>query len=189
MATASDETTDVPSRYIVGIDLGTTNSAVAYVDTLAGDGSAESAAARRVRTFAISQLVAPGVVEARETLPSFHYQRASGELPAGAMRLPWTRDDGQFAVGVFARNHGAIVPGRLIASAKSWLCHSGVDRMAELLPWHGAADVARLSPVEVSARYLAHIARRGTTNLPSFRWKSRMSCSLCRHRSMKLLAS
>ncbi len=73
------------------------------------------------------------------------------------MRLPWTRDDGQFAVGVFARNHGAIVPGRLIASAKSWLCHSGVDRMAELLPWHGAADVARLSPVEVSARYLAHI--------------------------------
>lgn len=156
MTTSPDETTDVPSRYVVGIDLGTTNSAVAYVDTMAGDGSAESAA-RRVRTFAIPQLVAPGVVEARETLPSFHYQRAEGELPAGAMRLPWMREDGQCAVGVFARNHGAIVPGRLIASAKSWLCHAGIDRMAELLPWHGASDVERLSPVEVSSRYLAHI--------------------------------
>ena len=103
------------------------------------------------------QLVAPGVVESRETLPSFHYQRAAGELAAGALRLPWSKDEPDYAVGAFARNQGAIVPGRLIASAKSWLCHSGVDRLAELLPWHGAADVERLSPVEVSARYLAHI--------------------------------
>ena len=60
-------------------------------------------------------------------------------------------------VGVFARDHGAAVPGRLVVSAKSWLSHGGVDRTAPLLPWHGAADVSKLSPVEVSRRYLAHI--------------------------------
>lgn len=138
-----------PPRYIVGIDLGTTNSAAAYADT--------ADAAPAVQTFAVPQLVAPGVVEARETLPSFHYQRGADELAAGALRLPWSRQDSDYCVGTFARDHGALVPGRLITSAKSWLCHAGVDRLAELLPWHGAADVERLSPVEVSARYLAHI--------------------------------
>ena len=140
---------NAPSRYVVGVDLGTTNSAVAFVDT--------SQPRWSVQTFAVPQLVAPGVVEARETLPSFHYQRAAGELAAEGLRLPWSRENPDHAVGVFARDQGANVPGRLIASAKSWLCHSGVDRLAELLPWHGAPDVDRLSPVEVSGRYLAHI--------------------------------
>lgn len=137
------------SRYLVGIDLGTTNSAVAYVDT------AESPP--RVRTFAVPQLVAPVEVEARETLPSFHYEAASGEFAAGALALPWSERDRGYAVGFFARDHGTSVPGRLIASAKSWLCHPGVDRTAQLLPWHGAPDVERLSPVEASARCLEHI--------------------------------
>ena len=137
-----------PSRYLVGIDLGTTNSAVSYVDT--------SEDVWRVRTFATPQLVDAGQVEARETLPSCHYQPASGELAAGALRLPWSREVPASAVGCFARDYGARRPGRLITSAKSWLCHSGVDRTAELLPWHGAADVERLSPVEVSARFLRH---------------------------------
>lgn len=144
-----DEPSDSPSRYVVGIDLGTTNSAVAFVDT--------AAEVWRVETFAVPQLVAAGVVEARETLPSFHYQRGAGEFSVGALRLPWTSGDPDSAVGVFARDQGANSPGRLIASAKSWLCHSGVDRLAELLPWHGAPDVERLSPVEASGRYLAHI--------------------------------
>lgn len=140
---------EVPSRYLVGIDLGTTNSSCAYVDT--------SEKAWTVRDFLIPQLVAPGVVEARETLPSFHYQAATGEFPSGSLRLPWSTDDPSFAVGLFARDHGAAVPARLIVSAKSWLCHPGVDRTAGLLPWHGAPDVDRLSPVDVSSRYLAHI--------------------------------
>lgn len=148
-ARAAAGTLATPSRYVVGIDLGTTNSAVAYVD------SAE--APWRVRTFAVPQVVAAGQVEARETLPSFHYQPATGELPAGALKLPWNRQEPTHAVGFFARDHGALVPGRLIGSAKSWLCHSGVDRTAELLPWHGAPDVEKLSPVEASSRYLAHI--------------------------------
>ena len=162
MTSSANDTTESPSRFVVGIDLGTTNSAVAFVDT----GTDSANVSRRVRTFAVPQLVASGVVEARETLPSFHYQRAPGELAAGALRLPWHDEEPDFAVGVFARNQGASVPGRLIASAKSWLCHSGVDRLAELLPWHGAADVERLSPVEVSARYLAHIRAAWNHHFP-----------------------
>lgn len=140
---------DTPSRYCVGIDLGTTNSAVAYVDA--------NEERWQVRTFAVPQIVAPGEVEARETLPSFHYEAAASEFAPGAFALPWGAKDRNYAVGFFARDHGTASPGRLIASAKSWLCHPGVDRTAELLPWHGAADVERLSPVEASSRYLAHI--------------------------------
>lgn len=137
------------SRYVVGFDLGTTNSAVTFVDT--------TEKPWQIRTFSVPQLVAPGQVEARETLPSFHYQMAPSEFAANALRCPWSNGDPDFAVGFFARDHGVAVPGRLINSAKSWLCHSGVDRTAPLLPWHGAADVGRLSPVELSARYLGHV--------------------------------
>lgn len=140
---------DQPSRYVVGIDLGTTNSAVAFVD----------AADERwaVQTLAAPQLVAPGQVEARETLPSFHYHAAGGEFAPGALRLPWQGPEDDYFVGTLAQTHGEVAPGRLITSAKSWLCHAGVDRTADLLPWHGAADVPRISPVEASSRYLAHI--------------------------------
>src|SRR5262249_34915069 len=114
------------TRFVVGIDLGTTNSAVACVDTLRAD--------RDVEDVPLPQLVAPGRVESRDTLPSFHYQPAAGELPADALRLPWHAGEPDHAVGVFARDHGAAVPGRLIASAKSWLSHAGVDRTAPPLP-------------------------------------------------------
>src|SRR5687767_10971255 len=143
------DTGDQPSRYVVGIDLGTTNSAVAFVDA-----AAESLS---VRTFAVPQLVAAGQVEARETLPSFHYHAAGGEFAPGALRLPWQTQEEDYVVGTLAQTHGEVTPGRLITSAKSWLCHAGVDRTAELLPWHGAQDVPRISPVEASSRYLAHI--------------------------------
>jgi hypothetical protein len=140
---------ELPSRYVVGIDLGTTNSAVCYVDN--------TERPWKVRVLEIPQLVAPGQVEARDTLPSFHYQppdsEARQEPRPTDTRLP-TLD---YIVGFMARDHGASARGRLIASAKSWLCHTGVDRTAELLPWHAAADVERISPVEASSRYLAHI--------------------------------
>ena len=147
--TVSSGSAPTASRYVVGIDLGTTNSAVCAVDT--------SRQPWQVETFAVPQVVAPNQVESRETLPSFHYQAAEGELPAGALKLPWSSAPPQHTVGMFARDHGVLVPGRLITSAKSWLCHTGVDRTANLLPWQGAADVERLSPVEVSARYLLHV--------------------------------
>ena len=138
-----------PSRYVIGIDLGTTNSAVTYVDT--------TESPWHVRLLQIPQLVAPSQMEARDTLPSFHYQTAKGEMATGALRLPWQTEERSWTVGVMARDEGTKSPARLIASAKSWLCHSAVDRTADLLPWQGAEDVERLSPVEASARYLAHI--------------------------------
>src|SRR5438477_4835765 len=115
------------TRFVIGIDLGTTNSALAYVDTGAG-GDAQ------VKTFPVPQVVAAGVVEDRPLLPSFLYLPGPGEQPAGALKLPWDvkRD---YCVGEFARVFGSQVPTRLVASAKSWLCHSGVDRKAAILPW------------------------------------------------------
>lgn len=151
-------TDDSPSRFVVGLDLGTTNSAMAYVDT--------DEQPRRIRTFAVPQVVAPSQIEARDTVPSFHYQPASGEFPAGSIRLPWQSSNAAYLVGHFARDHGTQVPGRLIASAKSWLCHNGVDRTADLLPWQGAEDVDRLSPVTVSARYLQHFREAWDARIP-----------------------
>ncbi|QDT16915.1 hsp70 family protein [Alienimonas californiensis] len=164
--TNPDPTTDAaaPPRYIVGIDLGTTNCAVAFVDTAAGEAGA---AGTRVRTWTIPQLVAAGTVEGRENLPSFLYCPAEGEFPPHALAPPWgdpaavgTGAKGavpEWAVGTFARDHGAKVPGRQVSSSKSWLCHPGVDRTAPLLPWHAAEGVERLSPVEASAALLAHL--------------------------------
>lgn len=146
------------SRFIVGIDLGTTNSAVAFVDTNDSDG--------KVQIFPVLQFIAPGETEARETLPSFHYAPAPGEF--GSIRLPWDADDAKHLVGVFARDHGASVPDRLVVSAKSWLSHSGVDRTANLLPWHGVSDVEKLSPTEVSSRYLRHIRRAWNHRWPEY---------------------
>ncbi len=149
-----------PARFVVGIDLGTTNSAVCYVDT--------QESAWQIRTFRIPQLVAPGQLEAREILPSFHYQPAPNEFPAGAFRMPWQDKDPEYVVGFFARDHGALVPGRLISSAKSWLCHSGVDRTAPLLPWQAAPDCPKISPVEASARYLRHIREAWDHQFPGY---------------------
>ncbi len=130
---------------IVGIDLGTTNCAVAFAHP---DGSG------RLEDFAVPQLVQAGEVAARATLPSFLYLPGAHELPAGATALPW--DAGRtFLVGELARAQGALVPGRLVASAKSWLCHPGVDRSAAILPWDAPPDVPKLAPVEGSARFLA----------------------------------
>ncbi|HEX4460234.1 MAG TPA: Hsp70 family protein, partial [Polyangia bacterium] len=135
------------ARFIVGIDLGTTNSAMAFVDA--------EEATPRIRMFAIEQLVAPGSVEPRPTLPSFLYLPADAELTPEQLQLPWGHENG--IVGELARNHGWQVPARLVSSAKSWLSHAGVDRTAPILPWQAPADVAKVSPVEATARYLGHM--------------------------------
>src|SRR5512143_416174 len=136
------------ARFVVGIDLGTTNSAVAYVDTQSGE--------RTITSFDIAQLVAEGAVGERPTLPSFLYLAGEHDVAPGALALPWDAQR-DYAVGEFARAQGARVPGRLVSSAKSWLCHGGVDREAAILPWAAAEGVRKLSPVAASARYLAHL--------------------------------
>lgn len=132
-------------RYVVGIDLGTTHCAVAYAPTEGGV----------IADFPVPQLVSPGETAAQALLPSFLYLPAEGELPAGAGRLPW--GEAPEVVGELARRLGAKVPGRLVSSAKSWLSHAGVDRTAALLPWGAPEEVPRVSPVEASSRYLAHL--------------------------------
>jgi molecular chaperone DnaK (HSP70) len=142
------------ARYLIGIDLGTTNSALAYLDL---ERTPRATVRVDVRAFPVPQLVAPGEIKERALLPSFLYLPGPHDLAPGSTALPWepARD---YAVGEFARNHGGKVPGRLVTSAKSWLCHPGVDRSSALLPWSALPDVPRLSPVEASARYLRHLA-------------------------------
>lgn len=135
-------------RYVVGIDLGTTHTALAYLD-LASD----EVSGAPPQVFAVPQLVARGTVEPRDLLPSFLYLPHESE---GAQALPWDERRAH-VVGHFARARGAEAPGRLVSSAKSWLCHPGIDRRAAVLP-PGSAEVERVSPVEASFRYLEHLA-------------------------------
>ena len=136
-------------RYVVGIDLGTTNTVVAYAD--AGGGP--------LVDLPIPQTVAPHEIASRAQLPSAIYLAATSELPATAARLPWDEQPKHpVFVGAFARTQGQKVPGRVITSAKSWLCVAAVDRTAPILPWAAAEDVERRSPVDAEALVLEHAA-------------------------------
>ena len=104
------------SRYTIGIDLGTTNSVVAYIDHQEGKNPEASA----IEVFQVPQLVAEGELRTLPSLPSFLYFPSEHEL--SGMRLPW-EDRPESVVGVLAREQGALVPGRQVSSAKSWLCH------------------------------------------------------------------
>jgi hypothetical protein len=138
-------------QFSIGIDLGTTHCALAYVDMAASDGETT-----RYGVLDIPQLTAPGAVESLPLLPSFLYLPHADELASGDLNLPWSSTQ-DFAVGEFARARGALTPIRLVSSAKSWLCHPGVDRRAAILPNDAPAEVARVSPLEASTRYLAHL--------------------------------
>jgi len=137
-----------PTPFLIGIDLGTTNSAVALVDTRHRD--------PRVELFHIPQLTGPGLVEAHPVLPSFLYFPEPDEIARGAVSLPWNPTPDAI-VGVLARDAGALAPARQVASAKSWLAHPGVDRHAAFLPWGATGSTPRVSPVDASARYLIHV--------------------------------
>ena len=135
------------ARYVVGIDLGTTNVAVAYAPL--GDEHAQ------VVALSIPQLIAPGEVAERSTLPSFLYLPGPELAPEAAV-LPWGAPG--HVVGELARTRGSEVPTRLVSSAKSWLSHGGVDRTAALLPAGSPGeDVPRVSPVQASSHYLSHV--------------------------------
>lgn len=140
------------SRYVVGVDLGTTNSSLAFV----GAEREEGGPSAPVEQLAIPQIVGLNDVSPRPLLPSFLYLAGEKEFPAGALELPWKSPADRVA-GVFARDHGAKVPGRLVGSAKSWLSHAGVDRRASILPWGAEEEVKKVSPVEASAFYLTHL--------------------------------
>ena len=136
--------------YAVGIDLGTTNSALAYLSL--GDEPAAPA------ILSVPQLVYAGEVGSRPLLPSYLYLPHAAELPGEALRLPWTAGEpAREVVGELARAQGALTPIRLVSSAKSWLSHPTLDRRAATLPAGSPEEVAKLSPLDASARYLAHL--------------------------------
>ncbi|MFM0174496.1 Hsp70 family protein [Paraburkholderia sediminicola] len=151
---------NVMKRYSVGIDLGTSNTVLAYAE----------AGSQSIQVFEIEQLVSPGEVAARPLLPSVRYHAAQGELNPGDLQLPWSianQTDAQpVVIGRLARVLGAQVPGRLVSSAKSWLSHASVDRTAPILPWGAADDVRKVSPVEASASYLAHVRAAWNQRFP-----------------------
>jgi hypothetical protein len=141
-------------RYAIGIDLGTTHSALSYVDLQASDGEKT-----RHGVLAIPQLTAPGTVEELPLLPSFLYLPHADELAPGDLSLPWQQSDEEqgSAAGEMARSRGATTPIRLVSSAKSWLSHPGVDRRGALLPNDAPEEVTRVSPLAASTRYLSHL--------------------------------
>ncbi|HWT03032.1 MAG TPA: Hsp70 family protein [Pyrinomonadaceae bacterium] len=145
---------EASSRFLIGIDLGTTNTALAYVDT---EETPARAAAAPVRVFEVPQLVAEGELRTLPSLPSFLYFVDEDEAALGGTTLPWDAAPQDAVVGVLARERGALVPGRQVASAKSWLCLSAVDRTADILPWGAEQADNSCSPVAASARYLSHL--------------------------------
>ena len=141
------------SDFIIGIDLGTTNCALSFVDLREEEASIEP--------FEIEQLVAAGESLARLTLPSFLLLPTETEVPSKGMSLPWS-DKMASCVGIFARERGAEIPHRLVSSAKSWLSNQQIDRNEAILPWRGEDDDFEsgesISPVDASAKYLQHLS-------------------------------
>ena len=127
--------------YIIGIDLGTTNSVVAYTDA-----AADKEHHPEIRVLEIPQITAAHTIERRQTLPSFIYMPGRAEAGGGAFALPWDEDN-RMVIGEYARMRAAETPQRVIASAKSWLCNSFVDRNEPILPWEAPEDVERIPPV------------------------------------------
>ena len=150
--------------HIIGIDLGTTNSALAYVNLPSGELS-PGTDAPTAALFAVPQLVNPSEVADETLLPSFLYVPGEKDFPEGATAIPWNPHP-DFVVGRLAQKRGSENAGRLVSSAKSWLSHSGVDRLSPLLPWKAPEGVRKLSPVEASSQYLAHLRDAWNSRMP-----------------------
>ena len=138
-------------RFSVGIDLGTTHCVLSYADITDSDDGEFSQ-----QVMAIPQLTSPGVVEESFQLPSFLYQAHEAELAEGSTALPWSAKP-DYLVGEIARNMGSKTPIRLVSSAKSWLCHAGVDCKSPILPADAPEEVERVSPFQATTAYLQHI--------------------------------
>ena len=144
-------------EYVIGIDLGTTNSVAAYAPL--------GAERPEISLLSIPQLVASQTVESRDSLPSFLYVASAAEVENQSFSLPWASGL-PYAVGVAARDLSAEFPDRTVVAAKSWLCHSRVDRHQSILPWNAPETVSRLSPVTASRRFLEHIVAAWKQQFP-----------------------
>src|SRR5579872_5216500 len=149
-------------KYVIGIDLGTTNSALAYTEIKPG---ADAFDMPEVRLMDVPQLVNPGEVRDEPLLPSSLYIPGATDFPAGSLALPWNAEPA-FVTGQLAQKRGVENAGRLVASAKSWLSHSGVDRTAPILPWTAPEGVRKISPLDASAQYLEHLRQAWDFKMP-----------------------
>jgi len=149
-------------KYVIGIDLGTTNSALAYAELRP---AADPFDLPKVELLPIPQLVNPAEVREHDLLPSFLYLPGKTEFPEAALAVPWSAE-GAYVVGRLAQKRGVENAGRLVSSAKSWLSHSGVDRTAPILPFRAPEGVPKLSPVEASRRYLEHLRDAWNSKMP-----------------------
>jgi molecular chaperone DnaK (HSP70) len=140
-------------RYVIGIDLGTTNCSLAYADSAA---VADALQLPPVTLMPVPQLANAGEVRDEALLPSSLYLPGAMDFPEGSLALPWD-PQASYVVGRLAQKRGVENAGRLISSAKSWLSHAGVDRTAAILPWTATEGLTKLSPVEASRRYLQHL--------------------------------
>jgi Hsp70 protein len=138
------------AKYIVGIDLGTTNSALARCDASAAEEES------RIEVRSIPQLVNPNEMAERTLLPSFLYIPGEFDFPKGSLALPWEPEP-KLVIGELARKRGAESPNRLVASAKSWLSYAAVNRTAPILPWQAPEEVPKLSPIEASSQFLQYL--------------------------------
>jgi hypothetical protein len=138
------------TRYIIGIDLGTTNSVLSFLDSSVAEED------ERIEVQPVLQLINPGEIADATLLPSFLYIPGEMDFPQGSLALPWDRK-AQVVIGELARKRGAESPVRLVASAKSWLSNAAVNRTAPILPWRSPEEVQKVSPVEASARYLEYL--------------------------------
>ncbi|MEN9596247.1 MAG: hypothetical protein RL236_681 [Pseudomonadota bacterium] len=138
-------------HFAVGIDLGTTHCVLSYADITENNDEFSQ------QVMGISQLTSPSIVEDKLQLPSFLYQAHESELPANSIVLPWTEKP-EFIIGEIARSLGSKTPIRLVSSAKSWLCHAGVDCKSPILPAEAPDEVQRVSPFEATKAYLEHMS-------------------------------
>ncbi|MBF0472938.1 MAG: Hsp70 family protein [Nitrospirae bacterium] len=145
------------SRYIIGIDLGTTNCVVSYIDNTSSD--------KVPKILPIPQITQAGVVGNKDTLPSYIYIPTESELTQGGLSLPWD-EQVKYVTGIYAMERGAQVPNRLISSSKSWLCHPNIDKTKPILPWNAADDSIKISPVYAASALLKHIKMAWNSQFP-----------------------
>ncbi|WP_182868649.1 Hsp70 family protein [Rhodopirellula sp. JC639] len=139
------------TRYCVGIDLGTTNSVVAYAP-LSQDGKKTEP---KLELLPIPQLISPGQIDSRPSLPSFLYLPREGEIES--LKTPLVGDPGRGVAGIYARQQSAENPQRVVVAAKSWLCHGNVGRTEAVLPWQSPPEVPKVSAFDCTQRFLSHL--------------------------------
>jgi hypothetical protein len=154
---------EIEARYSVGIDLGTTHCVLSYLDNIKA--AEDTTTALEILVLPISQLTQPGVVEERKQLPSFIYSAHESELNPAELTLPWPTESKTLA-GVIARQLGSKTPIRLVSSAKSWLCHGGVDRHEAFLPLGSPDEVVKISPLNATVEYLNHLRQAWDHKFP-----------------------